>query len=309
MVDIKKTAENIYLIDNQLYSMPKLGSVYLINEEKKALIDTGPTTSVKAVLKGIRKAGIRPEDINYIVITHIHLDHAGGAGVLLKEMPQAQVIVHRKGAKHMVDPAKLVNSVVATQGKKAMEREGEVVPVAESRVTPVDDGYTLELNEKQTLKFIDAPGHAPHELCIYESQNGGLFLGDAIGMMLAGKETLLPVAPPPSFDAELYLDTLERLKELEATTLYFAHFGGSNEVDEILQLAGDKVREWDNVVAKAMSEDGYAVTTRKLKTRIFADLEPLKKSNETQYKFLLDTIVPLNVAGYMKYYQDKCAAN
>ena len=309
MVDIKETAENIYLIDNQLYSIPKLGSVYLINEEKKALIDTGPTTSVKAVLEGIREAGFRPEEIDYIIVTHIHLDHAGGAGVLLKEIPQAQVIVHRRGARHMVDPAKLVNSVIATQGKKAMEREGEVVPVAESRVTPVDGGYILELSERQTLKFIDAPGHAPHELCIYESQSGGLFLGDAIGMMVAGKEALLPVAPPPGFDAELYLNTLERLKELDAATLYFAHFGGSNEVEEIIQLAQDKVKAWGDIVAKAMSEDGYAVATRKLKARICADLEPIRKSDETKYKFLLDTIVPLNVAGYMKYYQDRRIVN
>jgi len=309
MVDIKETAENIYLIDNQLYSIPKLGSVYLVNEEKKALIDTGPTTSVKVALEGIRKTGIRPEDINYIIVTHIHLDHAGGAGVLLKEMPQAQVIVHRRGARHMVDPAKLVSSVIATQGKKAMEREGEVVPVAESRVTPVDDGYTLELSERQTLKFIDAPGHAPHELCIYESQSGGLFLGDAIGMMLADKETLLPVAPPPGFDAELYLNTLERLKKLGATTLYFAHFGGSNEVEEIIQLAQDKVKAWGDIVAKAISENGYADAARKLKARICQDLEPIRKSNETKYKFLLDTIVPLNVAGYMKYYQDRRIAN
>ena len=213
MVDIKETAENIYLIDDQLYSIPKLGSVYLITEERKALIDTGPTTSVKVVLEGIKKTGIRPEDINYIIVTHIHLDHAGGAGVLLKEMPKAKVIVHRRGAKHMVDPAKLVSSVIATQGKKAMEREGEVVPVENSRVMPVDDGYRLELSERQSLKFIDAPGHAPHELCIYESQSGGLFLGDTAGMLVADKETLLPVTPPPSFDAELYVSTLEKLKK------------------------------------------------------------------------------------------------
>ena len=96
MVDIKEVAENIILIDNQLYSIPKWGSVYLINEEKKALVDTGPATSVNTVLEGIEKAGVAPGEINYIIITHIHLDHAGGAGELIKHMPQAQVIVHDK---------------------------------------------------------------------------------------------------------------------------------------------------------------------------------------------------------------------
>ena len=94
MADIDEVAENIYLIDAQLHSIPKWGGVYLVNEERKALIDTGPTASVRFVLDGIRKVGVRPEDIDYLVVTHIHLDHAGGAGVLLNEMPQAQNLSH-----------------------------------------------------------------------------------------------------------------------------------------------------------------------------------------------------------------------
>ncbi len=94
MVDIKEVAENILLIDNELYSIPKWGSVYLINEEKKALIDTGPTTSVNTVLAGIEKTGVDPGEIDYVIATHIHLDHAGGVGELIKHMPQAKVLVH-----------------------------------------------------------------------------------------------------------------------------------------------------------------------------------------------------------------------
>jgi len=110
MVDIDEVAEKIYLIDDQLYSIPKFGSVYLLNEEKKALIDCGPTTSVNTVLAGVKKVGVKPEDITYIIVTHIHLDHAGGAGVLLRNMPQAQVVVHYKGAQHLINPVNLVNS-------------------------------------------------------------------------------------------------------------------------------------------------------------------------------------------------------
>ena len=103
MIDINEVAENIYLIDDQLFSIPKWGCVYLINEEKKALIESGPATSANSVLDGIRQVGVRPEDIAYIIVTHIHLDHAGGAGVLLKSMPQAQVVAHFLGT-HLPHP-------------------------------------------------------------------------------------------------------------------------------------------------------------------------------------------------------------
>ncbi|GAH08832.1 unnamed protein product, partial [marine sediment metagenome] len=175
MVEVSKVAENIYMIDDQLYSIPKYGSVYLINEEKKALIDSGPTTSANSVLNGIKAIGVRPEDIDYIIVTHIHLDHAGGVGVLLRYMPQAQVVVHYKGARHLVNPAKLISSMIADQGEEVMIRYGEVVPIESSRVQAIYDGDTIKLSDRQVLKFVDAPGHASHELCIYESRNNGIY--------------------------------------------------------------------------------------------------------------------------------------
>jgi len=120
-----------------------------------------------------------------LIVTHIHPDHAGGAGVLLRDMPQAKVVVHPRGARHMVNPAKLINSVIEAQGKEGMERCGEILPIEQERVQPVNDGDTIRLSDRQLLRFIDAPGHAPHELCIYESRNQGLFTGDAVAVFLA----------------------------------------------------------------------------------------------------------------------------
>lgn len=308
MVDIKEVAQNIYLIDNQLYAIPKWGSVYLIKEEKKALVDTGPTTSASAVLEGIKKAGVSPEEINYLIVTHIHLDHAGGAGVLLKDMPQAQVVVHHRGAKHLVNPKILVNSVREAQGEEVMRLLGEVMPIETEQVKPVSGNDVLKLGEKQVLRFIDAPGHASHELCIYESRNNGLFSGDAVGVSVAENEVLLPVTPPPSFDLESYLNTLERLMTLSATRLYFAHFGVVNKVQESLQLAKDKLQNWDSMVSKAIKEDGFDRAAKKFRARLYQELEPVKKA-ESLYKYLTEGLVPLNVAGYIKYYQEKHQAN
>jgi glyoxylase-like metal-dependent hydrolase (beta-lactamase superfamily II) len=308
MVDVREVAEKIYLIDNKLYSIPKWGSVYLINEEKKALVDPGPTTSANAVLEGIRKAGVRPEDIDYLIATHIHLDHAGGVGVLLRNMPRARVVVHHKGAKHLANPVKLVGSVIAAMGEEMMRKCGEVVPVEEERIKPVGEGDSIEMGDKQVLRFIEAPGHAPHELCIHESRNNGLFSGDAIGVSVADNEVLIPVTPPPSFDLEVYLDTLKRLTLLKASAIYYAHFGASHKVAEDLKLAMGKLQSWADIVVKARDEDGFDSAAKKLKARISQELEPVRKMNSL-YKYLTGGIVALNVAGYIKYYQNKNEAN
>ena len=303
MVDVKEIAEKIYLIDDQLYSIPKWGSVYLIDEVKKALIDTGPTTSANTVLEGLKQVGVRPEDMDYLIVTHVHLDHAGGAGFLLKGMPQAQVVVHHKGAKYLVNPEKLVGSVMATQGEEAMAKLGEVVPLESEQIKPVNENDELRLSENQVLKFIDAPGHAPHELCIYESRNNGLFSGDAIGISVAENKVLLPLTPPPSFDLALYLDTLERLMVLQVKIIYFAHFGASNKARGNLQQARDRLQVWAEIGAKA-AETGFDSAVKKLKTQMYTELEPVRKM-ESLYKYLTEELVPMNVAGYLKYYQGK----
>ena len=308
MVDTKEVAENIYLIDSNLYSIPQWGGVYLIDEEKKALIDSGTSTSAKAVLDGIKMVGVKPEDIDYIVITHIHLDHAGGAGVLVRNMPRAQVIVHPRGAKHLVDPAKLVDSVRAIQGDEFMAKCGEVSPIETKRVKPLGDGDVIELGDGQTLRFIDAPGHAPHQLCTYESRNNGLFVGDSVGLHISDDdELLLQVTPLPSFDLELFINTIERLMRLNVSIIYFAHFGPSRKVQEKLQEAIDKLKAWGDIVAKAIEEGGIDSARERLTAQACAELEPIRK-RRIQYRHLTENLLPVNVAGYIKYYREKYEA-
>jgi len=304
MVDIKEVAENIYLIDNQFCSIPEWGSVYLINEEKKALVDTGPTTSVNFVLDGIKRVGVDPEEIDYLIITHVHLDHAGGAGVLIQDMPHAQVAVHHKGARHLANPVKLVDGARVAQGEEIMAKLGEVVPIEMKRLRPVSEGDVIKLGEKQVLRFIDAPGHASHELCIYESRNNGLFSGDAIGISVAEDKVLVPATPPPSFDAELCINTLERLIKLKATMIYFAHFGVSDKVQENLRLAIDKLQVWDDMITEAVKGGGLEAAVERIMAQVCAELEPIRKV-EPLYKYMTEVVAPLSIAGYLKYYQKK----
>ena len=308
MADIVEVAENIYLIDDQLYSIPKWGSVYLLNEEKKAIIETGPATSASAVINGIRQLGIEPADIAYIIVTHIHLDHAGGAGVLLKDMPQAQVAVHYKGAPHLIDPTRLVNSAIEAQGKEIIARCGQVLPIESHRVQAIHEGDTIILGKKQSLKFLDAPGHAPHELCIYETRNGGLFGGDAIAVYIPDHDILLPYHPPPDFNRELCFKTLERLAKLAPTMIYYSHFGVNNQVSEHLRIAREKLQVWDDIVAKAINENAFDDAMGRLIAQACTDLEPVKAA-EYLYEYLVKIHIPMCAAGHIKYYQEAVKLN
>jgi len=302
MVSVAEVAENIYLIDDQVCSLSNLGSVYLINEARKALVDSGPPSSAGVVLRGIKEVGIRPEDIDYIIVTHVHLDHAGGAGVLLSDMPQARVVVHHRGAKHLVRLAELMESARKTQGAEIMSLYGEVVPVGAERMQVVHDNDSIRLSEEQVLDFIDAPGHASHELCIYERRNGGVFTGDALGLYLAGGEVLLACHPPPGFDVEACRSTIERLMALDATRLYFAHFGASTRVREILQLALEEVRVNASLVAEAVRENALDGLAERMITQATEKLEPLKKT-PSLYEFVTRNLVASGVAGFIDYYQ------
>lgn len=306
MVDVDEVAENVYLIDDQVCSIPKLGSVYLLDEERKALVDSGPPSSANVVLDGIRKVGVRPEDINYIIVTHVHVDHAGGAGVLLKDMPQAQVVVHHKGARHLLKLAELMESTIKTVGTEIIAQWGEVVPVEPERVQVVHDNDVIQLSEEQVLNFIDAPGHAPHELCIYERRNGGIFTGEALGLYFAD-EVLLPCHPPPSFDLEVCINTIQRLMTLNASRLYFAHFGVTDRVEEILQLAIDKLQIYGNIVADAIKENALDDITERVLAQVVPELELMRRTPSV-YKLIVGDLIPWGIAGFIHYYQQRYKA-
>lgn len=303
MVDVTGIAENIYMIDNQLFSIPQWGSVYLINEDKKVLVDTGPTTSRAAVLDGIKQAGLKPEDIDYIVVTHIHLDHCGGVGVLLRDMPKAKVAVHHRGAKHLLNPERLVGAMMKAQHEETLARFGEVAPVDESRLIIIYGGEVLRLGKKQALEFMDAPGHAPHELCIYERRNNGVFAGDAAGVYVPAKKIVLPSTAPP-FDLELTIDTIEKLIKLNPSYLYYAHFGSATKAIDNLKLVKEKLNAWENIVQDSLKSGKFNIVEEQLRAQRLAEVEPVKPIKPL-YEHLSTVGVSVSVSGFLKYFQDK----
>ena len=304
-VNVAEVAQNIYMIDDQLYSIPKSGSVYFLDEDKKALVDTGPATSSEVVIEGIKQTGRKPEDVVYLIITHIHLDHGGGVGTLLKSMPKAQVIVHGGAVNFVINPGRLVSSVIEALGEEAMIRNGEVVPVDEYRVKPVYDDDTITLSGGQLLTFLEAPGHASHELCIRESRNNGVFVGDAVAHHVVGTDISVPVTPPPSFNLELYINSLNKLMKLHASRLYFAHFGVSDKVEDKIKLAINELNTRDEIIAKAVKENSIDRAAEMVVDHARSVLQPIKKEMKAVYDYWAEVDIPMSAREHVRHYRKR----
>ncbi|UCD08378.1 MAG: MBL fold metallo-hydrolase [Dehalococcoidales bacterium] len=306
MADISNVAENIYMIDNRLFSIPKWGSVYLLDETEKAIVESGPTTSVDAVLEGLAQLGREPEDISYLIVTHIHLDHAGGAGSLMKLLPNARLVVHHRGARHMVDPSRLVAGAVSARGKDVSEMHGEVIPVDNDRLLPVSEGDFLTLSHSQILTFLDTPGHAPHELCIHETRNDGVFTGDALALYIPDYDIVLPYHPPPQFNLKMCLETLDRLEYLSPDKIYYSHFGVSDNTRENIARARKMLLEWDDIVREAIKNDVLTEVKTKLIDRAVLEINPIKNIPDMAplYSYLIERSFPTSTEGHIAYYKE-----
>ena len=215
------------------------------------------------MLEAIRAFGLKPADIDALVVSHIHLDHAGGAGFLLQDMPRATVYVHERGHKHLVDPTKLVASAREVLGPEEAELFGTMRPIPADRLVAVKDGDRLELG-KHELVFLDSPGHAPHELTILDERNRCLYTGDAAGLYFPGDEILMPIAPAPAFDLEKNLRTFERLLTLKPRALLFSHYGPHTRPKEAIEAMMVAYPAWARVVREKLAAIGEDGVTREL---------------------------------------------
>jgi glyoxylase-like metal-dependent hydrolase (beta-lactamase superfamily II) len=194
-----------------------------------ALVESGPASTTAALLDGMRAAGVDPARVTKILVTHIHLDHSGGAGALLAHCPRATVHVHPLGAPHLVDPSKLLASAERVYGALMRPLWGETVPVPADRVRAVHDGETIAVGGRR-LRAVETPGHAAHHHAYLDEASGACFAGDVAGVRLAGVRFVRPPTPPPEFDPEAWRASIARLRALGPRRLYLTHFGGYDDV-------------------------------------------------------------------------------
>ena len=248
-------ADGITAIDTFFGGRERYTAAYLLDADEPALVETGPTTSLEPVVAGLERLGVGPSELAHVVLTHIHLDHGGGIGAIAERYPNATVWVHERGAPHLADPTRLIVSATTIYGPERMASLfGPVAPVAAERLRALHEGDAIDLGGR-TLQALDAPGHAKHQVALVDSRSGAVFTGDALGIHPPDVAVLRPATPPPDYDLEQAVATIERIRErARGAMVLFAHFGPVTEVDRICDAAVERFRRWTEAVREAMEE-------------------------------------------------------
>ncbi|MFB6086077.1 MAG: MBL fold metallo-hydrolase [Halodesulfurarchaeum sp.] len=250
-------SRDLYYVETGDFDPATYCSVYIIDAERPAVIDTGTGANVDVVLDALSQLDIAPGDLEVIVLTHVHLDHAGGAGHLLEVCPNAEVYVHEKGAKHLVDPGRLWDGTKTAVGDQ-IQFYVEPRPVAAGRIVELEAGDRIDLGDHELLAH-PAPGHAFHQFVFEDRTTGGVFTGDAVGILTPGLDRVRPSSPPPDFDLEGCLADLETIESLEPNALYLAHFG-DHEPDGLLSRYAEVLEGWVDSVGEKRAELGAEAT-------------------------------------------------
>lgn len=245
------------LIDTKMHGMEGITGCFVVKgSERTALVETGPKSSLEHVLKGLEDAGV--DALDWIVVTHIHLDHAGAAGTLAARFPTARVAVHEVGAPHLADPSKLWSSAARIYGERMDELWGGIDPIDPERITALTGGDEIDLGGRK-LTAHDTPGHARHHHTYVDDATGIAFTGDAMGVRLADVGVVRPATPPPEFDLEDAIASIEKIRALGASELWLTHFGSQKpqSQDEVCDEAVTALRSWAEWVkdARASTED------------------------------------------------------
>lgn len=247
-------APGVRQLDTLLGGIEGLTAGFLIEGSQPALVETGARTSTQTVVEALAAAGVGPRDLRWVVVTHVHLDHAGAVGDIAAAFPAATVVVHPNGARHLADPSRLVDSAARVYGPLLDDLYGRMLPVASDRLVAAEDGLTLEVGSGRRLRLVDSPGHAKHHQAVLEEQSGVLMVGDAVGVLLAEVGTLRPATPPPDFDLELAIASLHRFRSIAPSRLVLTHYGPVADADSTLVQAEDQLRRWVEVADRVMQD-------------------------------------------------------
>jgi glyoxylase-like metal-dependent hydrolase (beta-lactamase superfamily II) len=251
----QQIAPGVIQIDTLLGGWHQVTAGYLVTGDAPVLVETGSQTSVDALLAALDDLGVDPGSLAGVAVTHIHLDHAGGVGDVAAAFPDATVYVHEKGARHLADPTRLVDSAAQVYGDLLDSLYGRLTATPAERLHVLADGEAIPVSSNRTLTTVDSPGHAKHHLALHDSASGLLFAGDAVGVRLPDVGVLRPATPPPDFDLDQALHSLQRFSERRPAGIALAHFGLVPDPAAILTEAEERLRQWA-AVAEAAWRDG-----------------------------------------------------
>jgi glyoxylase-like metal-dependent hydrolase (beta-lactamase superfamily II) len=241
---ITDLGHEVYQIDTRMAGYDGITAGYLIRGEHPCLVETGTAPSAPLVRDALASLGVGPADLATIVVTHIHLDHAGGTGDMAAMFPAAEVVVHELGARHLADPSRLMASARMVYGDELDELFGELAPTPAGRIRAVERTGVVDLGGGRRLESHYSPGHAKHHVGLVDSVSGDLYVGDAAGIYIPETDDLRPATPPPDFDLDVALASLRTFSALQPARLLFSHFGPVTAVDETLERSAEEIRLW-----------------------------------------------------------------
>jgi glyoxylase-like metal-dependent hydrolase (beta-lactamase superfamily II) len=294
-------APGVVELDTLLGGWQRVTAGYLVEGPAPVLVETGSQSSVPALLAALAEQGVDANDLAGVAVTHIHLDHAGGVGDVARAFPKATVYVHEKGARHLADPTRLVNSAAMVYGPLLDSLYGRLDPTPAHRIHVLADGEDIDIGGGRRLTTVDSPGHAKHHLALHDSDSGILFAGDAVGVRLPDAGVLRPSTPPPDFDLDQARTSLRRFAERRPAGVALAHYGLVPDPIETLDEAGETLTRWAEV-AEAAWREGRDIATA-LDEAFAGELS----STDPAHREKLDTLngVHSNAAGFKRWLETR----
>jgi hydroxyacylglutathione hydrolase len=303
---IADLGDGIHLID-AMYIRPGLAAMYLVvNRGRAAFVETGTSRSIPQALSALRVLGMSVEDVDFVIPTHVHLDHAGGAGTMMAAFPNARLVVHPRGRPHMIDPSRLWAATVDVYGEAlARQLYGEIVPVPAERIIDAADGLQLDLNGRP-LGFLDTPGHARHHCCVVDKKSKGIFTGDMFGLSyreleVGGRPSALITTTPTQFDPEAMRASLDRLLSLAPDAMYLTHFSRVTDVGRLGAMLHRQLHEHVRIADRHVAKQGaerLSAITRDLETYFQAERARLHWTiSDAEFDRIVMPDVRLNAMG------------
>jgi glyoxylase-like metal-dependent hydrolase (beta-lactamase superfamily II) len=304
----RRLADDLWLIDTVFQGEPGVIACYLLTgPDGLALVDVGSSASVAELLAGVERAGFDPHAIEHLVLTHIHLDHAGASGTLVRQMPRAHVYVHRLGAPHLVDPSRLLVSAERIYGDRMQILWGQMEPVPQDRLVTIDDGDLLRVGSRR-LRVLYTPGHAVHHVAFHDETHNEVFAGDVAGVRLEGASFVRPPTPPPDLDLEQWYASIERLDALDPRVVYLPHFGAFGDVRGHLRQLRERLGAWGQLMLAGI-RDGKsdAELAADLAAHYDPELAPdvPRVGDDTVQRYELATNYLMSAQGYRRYFQKR----
>jgi glyoxylase-like metal-dependent hydrolase (beta-lactamase superfamily II) len=280
-----------------------IGSYLLSGENELAIIDPGPGSTLESLLAALREAGFDPQDVTHLLLTHIHLDHAGATGSLTRLLPRAQVYVHGLGAPHLIDPSRVMASAARIYGDRMKLLWGDIEATPPDRVQCISDGDTLNVAGRQ-LAIYYTPGHAIHHVSFFDTRTREFFAGDVAGVRLPDVDYVRPPTPPPDIDLETWSQSIARIRQLRPDILYLAHFGPTSDVARHLDRLEAALYRWGDFVLEAMRQgknEAEIITLLIEKTQ--PDLERVAQDAHTVQRYEIAANYAMSAQGLIRYWK------